>query len=236
MARWAGLATVSLSTTAARVASVTSPKRWSSEPSRIFAQRSLSSAQPRAASLCPVGLLVGRGQEGLALGDAQRVGRDPGVKLQDRVGGIPGTDLGGEEVADGVEERRARTDDHGAERAGTRGPEGDRAPVSGWRGPGRAARRTPARRRGGPAPRARPRARRRTGTVRPGCGRAAPSAPCRTAPTSAGSPRPAGCRRPRRSRPSGLPGCRTRRRGSASRTATPWCTASPGPAAGRRGG
>ena len=35
----------------------------------------------------PVGLLVGRGQEGLALGDAQRVGRDPGVELQDRVGG-----------------------------------------------------------------------------------------------------------------------------------------------------
>src|SRR5690242_10675733 len=50
MARWAGLATMSLSTTAARVASVTSPKRWSSEPSRIFAQRSLSSAQPRPAS------------------------------------------------------------------------------------------------------------------------------------------------------------------------------------------
>ena len=36
-----------------------------------------------------VGLLVGRGQEGLALGDAQRVGRDPGVELQDRVRGLP---------------------------------------------------------------------------------------------------------------------------------------------------
>ena len=54
----------------------------------------------------PVGLLAGRGQEGLALGDAQRVGRDPCVKLQDRVGGDPGTDLGGEEIADGVEQRR----------------------------------------------------------------------------------------------------------------------------------
>ena len=49
----------------------------------------------------PVGPLVGGGQEGLALGDAQRVGRDPSVELQDRVGG---TDLGGEEVADGAEE------------------------------------------------------------------------------------------------------------------------------------
>ena len=55
-----------------------------------------------------MGLLVGRGQEGLALGDAQRVGRDPGVKLQDRVGGIPGADLGGEEVADGVQEAGPR--------------------------------------------------------------------------------------------------------------------------------
>ena len=35
----------------------------------------------------PVRLLVGRGQQGLALGDAQRVGRDPGVKPQDRVRG-----------------------------------------------------------------------------------------------------------------------------------------------------
>ena len=48
----------------------------------------------------PVGLLVGRGEEGLALGDAQRVGRDPGVKLQDRV---RGPDLRSQELADGPE-------------------------------------------------------------------------------------------------------------------------------------
>ena len=99
------MATVSLSTAAAVTASATSPKRWSSEPSRIAAQSSASSGQPRAASLFPVGLLVGRGQEGLALGDAQRVGRDPGVELQDRVGGA---DLGGEEVADGAQEPGSR--------------------------------------------------------------------------------------------------------------------------------
>ena len=70
------------------------------------------------------------------------------------------------------------------------------------------------------------------GSDRPDGGTAGPSARCRTAPTSAGFPRPAGRPRRRRSPPSGRHGPRTRRRGSASRTARPWCRASPGP---RRG-
>jgi hypothetical protein len=52
----------------------------------------------------PVALRVRGGEQGLALGDPQRVRRDPGVEPQPRVCSGPEPDLGGEEVADGAEQ------------------------------------------------------------------------------------------------------------------------------------
>ena len=52
----------------------------------------------------PVAAFVPGGQHGLSLGDPQRVRRDPGVKPQARIRDVRGTDLGGEELADGPEQ------------------------------------------------------------------------------------------------------------------------------------
>ena len=184
----------------------------------------------------PVVARVPRAEQGLALGDAQRVRRDPGMKRQPRI--RPGAgDLGERRIRG----RRGAGRDRGLvvgrrDRAAPSGrPPGGPRSAPGRRAPARAARRTPARIRGGRAPRARSTARRRRGTARPAGGTAEPIAPSRTAPTTAGWPHPGECRRRRRSPTSGRRGSRTRWPALPSRTARPWCTASPGPASGRRG-
>ena len=52
----------------------------------------------------PVAAFVAGGEHSFALGDPQRVRRDQSVEPQPRIRAVPGTDLGGEELADGAKQ------------------------------------------------------------------------------------------------------------------------------------